>query len=219
MGDEVAVLVVEDHRVLAEGLENILAREPGFRVVGTAATAAEALRLAGTVVPDVVLMDQHLPDGNGSDAAKAIRSVAPGIAVVMLSADTSDEAILAAVQAGACGYLPKAMSAARVVDAVRRAHAGEMLLPPAMLVGLLRRQQQREFEHAERDHLRASLTPREREVLGLMADGLDNQAIADRLRLSFSTVRGYVQAVIEKLGAHSKLEAVVKANSLGMLEA
>jgi DNA-binding NarL/FixJ family response regulator len=137
----------------------------------------------------------------------------------MLSGDTSEDAIFAAVQAGACGYLPKTMAAAPIVDAVRRAHAGEMLLPPEMLVDLLRRERGRSLERAERDKVRASLTPREREVLGLMAGGMDNQAIADRLTLSFSTVRGYVQAVIEKLGAHSKLEAVVRANSLGLLDA
>jgi DNA-binding NarL/FixJ family response regulator len=219
MSEEIGVLIVEDHRVLAEGLEIVLSRAPGLRVVGVAATVAQAVLLAGTAAPDVVLMDEHLPDGNGSDAARAIRVIAPNIAVVMLSGDTSEASIFAAVQAGASGYLAKTMSAAPIVDAVRRAHAGEMLLPPEMLVDLLRSERQRSLERAERDKLRASLTPREREVLGLMATGLDNQAIADRLTLSFSTVRGYVQAVIEKLGAHSKLEAVVKANSLGLLDA
>jgi DNA-binding NarL/FixJ family response regulator len=215
--DTTRVLIVEDHQVLADGLELALERSGDLHVVGTAGTVVDAVELAHAQEPDVILMDFHLPDGTGAEAANRIRAELPKAAVVILSADTGDEAMLAAIQAGASGYLVKSEAVAQVVSAVRKAAEGEMLIPAATLAGLLARQHQRASQQAERQRLLGQLTPREVEILKLMAEGLDNYDIADRLVIGYTTVRGHVQNVLEKLGAHSKLEAVARAGEYGLL--
>jgi DNA-binding NarL/FixJ family response regulator len=213
------VLIVEDHRLVAEGLEVLLTAHPDIAVVGCAASVADAVRLAADAQPAVVLMDFRLPDGTGAAAATAIRQRQPDVAVVFISSDDSQDALLAAVRAGACGYLTKSQAAAEVAAAVRRAADGEMLIPAARLAQLLAHGQARARDDANRLRLLGQLTAREKEVLGLMADGLDNRAIAERLVISFSTVRGHVQRILEKLDAHTKLEAVVRAARYGLLTA
>ena len=214
----IRVMIVEDHQVLADGLELALGRSPDVEVVGSAGTVTDAVELAYQQQPDVILMDFHLPDGTGAEAATRIRAELPRVAVVVLSADTGDEAMLAAIQAGASGYLVKSEAVAKVVAAVRKAAEGEMLIPAATLAGLLARQHQRAHQQAERQRLLGQLTPREVEILKLMAEGLDNYDIADKLVIGYTTVRGHVQNVLEKLGAHSKLEAVARAGEYGLLD-
>ena len=216
--DTTRVLIVEDHRVVADGLALALGHDPALEVVGTATTVAEATTQARETRPDVLLVDYHLPDGTGAEVAVAIRAYLPNAAVVVLSADPGEQALLAAIEAGACGYLLKSQAAAQVVDAVRRAAEGEMLIPAATLAGLLGRRRQEAGREAERHQVLEALTPREHEILLLMASGVDNRAIADRLVIGYSTVRSHVQNVLDKLGAHSKLEAVARANELGLLQ-
>jgi DNA-binding NarL/FixJ family response regulator len=212
-----AVLIVEDHQVLAEGLELALERHEDLDVVGWAPTVQQALALARERRPQVVLMDFHLPDGTGAEAAGKLRRELEDVAIVFLSADSSEDALIAAIESGASGYLVKSGAAAQVADAVRRAAEGEMLIPAATLAGLLARQRQRQREEAALQKLAGQLTPREREILQLMAQGLDNRAIAEKLFISFTTVRGHVQNILEKLDAHSKLEAVARANQHGLI--
>lgn len=214
----VRVLVVEDHPVVAEGLKLVLDRASAMAVVGVADSVAAADRLSREQQPDVAVIDYHLPDGTGADAAAAIRRRAPGAALLVLSADASDEAMLASIEAGVSGYVVKSEAAAQIVDSVRRVAAGEMLISPATLAGLLARQRQRAGRAARRESLVKRLTPREREVLALMARGLDNRTMAERLDISLATARAHVQSIIEKLEAHSKLEAVVRANEFRLLE-
>ena len=214
----IRVMIVEDHQVLADGLELALGRSHDTEVLGSVGTVTDAVELARAQHPDVILMDFHLPDGTGADAATRIRAELPKVAVVVLSADTGDDAMLAAIQAGASGYLVKSEAVSKVVSAVRKAADGEMLIPAATLAGLLARQHQRQHQQAERTRLLGQLTPREVEILRLMAQGLDNYDIADRLVIGYTTVRGHVQNVLEKLGAHSKLEAVARAGEYGLLE-
>jgi DNA-binding NarL/FixJ family response regulator len=211
------VLIVEDHQVLAEGLELALERHVDLEVVGWAATVAQAVELARDRRPQVVLMDFHLPDGTGAEAAGKLRKELGNVAIVFLSADSSEDALIAAIESGANGYLVKSGAAAQVADAVRRAAEGEMLIPAATLAGLLARQRQRQREEAAIQRVAGQLTKREREILRLMAQGLDNRAIADKLFISFTTVRGHVQNILEKLDAHSKLEAVARANQHGLI--
>jgi DNA-binding NarL/FixJ family response regulator len=216
--EPIRVLIVEDHRVLAEGLKAVLERHSDLQLIGLASTVAESARLAAEGHPDVVLMDYHLPDGTGTEAAAAIRASQPNVAVVMLTGDSSEEVMLTAIEVGACGILLKSQAADDVVTAVRRAADGEMLIPATVLASLVSRQRQRARREAERAGIIGMLTPREREVLRLMAQGLDNKAIAAQLVISLNTVRTYVQTVLEKLGAHSKLEAVARASEYGVLD-
>jgi DNA-binding NarL/FixJ family response regulator len=213
------VLLVEDHILVAEGLGAMLNATGDIRVVGTAATAADAVRLAAEERPAVVVMDSHLPDGSGADIAGRIREQQPQVAIVFLSADESEAAMIAAVRAGACAYLPKSRATADVVEAVRRAAQGEMLIPAGQLARLLARSHEMARDEHERRRLRDALTRREKEVLGLMAEGLDNRAIAADLGIGFTTVRGHVQNILEKLDAHSKLEALACAARYALLDA
>lgn len=211
MSSAIQVLIVEDHLLVAEGLEVLLNAHPDIRVVGKAGSAAEAIQMAQLRSPDVIVMDFRLPDGSGADAAVAIRRQHPRVAILFLSGEDSEQSLLAAVRAGGCGFLPKSRAASDVAAAVRRAAEGEMLVPADRLARLLSRAQERAEDEAERARLLAELTPREKEVLALMTEGLDNRAIAEQLVISFTTVRGHVQNILEKLGAHSKLEAVARA--------
>jgi RNA polymerase sigma factor (sigma-70 family) len=210
------VLVVEDHRVVAEGLTMLLDEHPALRVVGWATSACEAARLACAEPVDVAVVDYWLPDGTGAEAVTAMRAHRPDLAVVFLSADDSDDAMLAALEVGASGYLVKSTGGADVADAVRRAAEGEVLVPAQQLAALLARRRERAHRQAEQSRLLDSLTPRERQVLSLMAEGMDNREVAARLSISYPTVRSHVRHMLKKLGARSKLEAVVKAADWGL---
>lgn len=201
LGDPIRVLVVDDHALVTEALSLVLGRATDLEVVAIARNAGEAERLAATHEPDVVVMDYRLPDSDGATVAGRIRAHRSDVQVVMLTGDGSDAALRAAVDAGCTGFVTKSQAIEEIEDAVRAAHAGEASIPPALLARLL---------PALRPGGSAAqqLTPREREVLQLLADGLSNQRIAEHLVLSVSTVRNHVQSILRKLGAHSRLEAV-----------
>ena len=219
MAVPIRVLLVEDHQLVAEGMQALLTREGDIQVLGIARSVKDAVVLAAAGNPDVVIMDYRLPDGTGAQAGERIRRQGTRPSLVFVSGDESEEALLNAVRAGACVFLPKSRASADVVAAVRLAAEGEMLIPAAQLASLLTRAHQRARDDAERARLRAQLTPREHEVLLLMANGLDNKSIARELGLSITTVRSYVQDILEKLEAHSKLEAVAAAARLDILAA
>jgi two-component system, NarL family, nitrate/nitrite response regulator NarL len=220
----IRVMIVEDHRLVAEGLQVLLQEVEDIEVVATCVGKAELLDRWPSVRADVVLMDFCLPDGSGADAAAALRDHAERPAVLFLSADDSEESLLAAVEAGASGYLLKAGAAAELVSAVRSAAAGEVLIPSQKLSGLVMRQRELVREKAARDRrdkervqLLGQLTSRERDVLELIVAGLDNKSIATRLAIGTGTVRAHVQHVLEKLGVHSKLEAAAQAVERGLI--
>jgi two-component system, NarL family, nitrate/nitrite response regulator NarL len=218
-GGTITVLLVDDHGLVAEGLAALLNAAPDLRVIGTASGGGEAIALAAEHRPDVVVMDAHLQGESGAEVALRLRQRQPQLPIVFLSADESETSMIAAVRAGACAYLPKSRAAVEVADAVRRAADGEMMIPAAQLARLLARSHEMARDEADRQRLLQSLTPREREVLGLMAGGLDNRAIAAELGIGFTTVRGHVQNILEKLDAHSKLEALACAARYGLLDA
>lgn len=210
------VLIVEDHQVVAEGLAVLLSDHPELLVVGWAGSVGDVERIAATEPVDVVVADYWLPDGNGVEAVAALRRLQPDVSAVFLSADDSDEVILAALEAGAAGYLVKTAGGADVAAAVRRAIDGEILVPARQLANLLARRREQAHRQAERSRLMDSLTPRERQILGLMAEGLDNREISRQLGVSYATVRSHVRHLLVKLDARSKLEAVVKAADWGL---
>lgn len=205
------MLVVEDHPVVAEGLMALLAGQPDLEVLAWAPSVADAIAVARDQPVDVAIVDFRLPDGTGADAAVGVREHRPDAAVVFLSADDSDQAMLAAVEAGASGYLIKSAAGPQIVESVRRAADGEMLIPAPKLAALLGRRRELAGQDQERSRQLASLTPRESEILRLMTQGLDNREIAGQLSVAYPTVRSHVRKVLEKLGARSRLEAVVKA--------
>lgn len=211
---EIAVLVCDDHQILAEGLASLLSGAGGVRVVGVVGTAAQAVERAAATRPDVVLMDYELPDGDGVSATAAIKAAVPEANVVMLTSFADESVLVGAIEAGCCGFLTKHKSARDVVAAVRLAAEGEALISPDMLVRLLPRLRRTTAERT----FGSDLTSRETEVLGLLADGLSSEAIATRLYLSPNTVRNHVQNVLTKLGAHSRLEAVALAARAGLLD-
>ena len=211
----IRVVLVEDHRLLAEMLSEALGEEPDLRVVGIARTVADATMLA-KLRPDVVLMDYRLPDGTGAQATRAIKVRWPTARVVMLTALDDDETMMESIRAGADGYLTKDRAVAEVVAAVRAAHAGESLLTRSVIVAIAARITVAREHHVELAHIPA-LTPRELEVLRALATGLSSAEIGARLSVSVNTVRTHIQNLTGKLGAHSKLEAVAIAMRRGLV--
>ena len=210
-GTPVRVLIVEDHEVLSSSLAVVLDSEPDLQTVGRAATLADARRAVVATAPDVVLLDHQLPDGDGVASIEELRALREGLAFVVLTASTSDAVLVAAVQAGASGFVSKTRGVAEVTTAVRAAAAGEAVISPELLMRLLPRFRGQETEP------RVKLTEREREVLTLLADGLSNAAISKRLFVSVHTVRNHVANLANKLGAHSRLEVLSIAMRKGLL--
>jgi DNA-binding NarL/FixJ family response regulator len=216
--DRVRVLVVQDHALLASAIVRFLEAEADMSVVGVARTGKDAVALAARDTADVVLMDYHLPDLSGPAAAGMIRTAAPRTAIVFHSADDSESALLDAIDAGAIAFLTKSATPAQIVAAVRSAALGEILIPVGLFAKALARQRKTASQQSERDRLMALFTPRELEVLVLLASGLDTTAIADELGIANHTVEWHVRHLIEKLDVHSKLQAVVEAARKGLIQ-
>jgi DNA-binding NarL/FixJ family response regulator len=204
------VLIVEDHRVVAEGLAALINDQSDMHVVGNVGTVAEIADAAERLDPDVVLLDFRLPDGTGPDAANAVRSIRPAARMIFLTREDTDAARFAAVQSGASAFLHKSKAAAEVVAAIREVARGKMLITPRTIATLLAKRREAE---AQLDRL----TPREKEVLRLMAEGHPSRAIATELGISYTTVRTHIRGLGTKLAVHSKLEAIVKARELGLI--
>jgi DNA-binding NarL/FixJ family response regulator len=207
----VRVLIVDDHEVLSASLAAVLGDQPDLEVVGTAGTIARARTLMETTAPDVVLLDHRLPDGEGVAAIGELRAIRPSVGIVVLTASAADHVLVAAIEAGAAGFVSKTRGLQEVTSAVRAAAAGEAVISPELLARLLPRL------HRGGTSPRGELTEREREVLSLLADGLSNAAIAATLSVSVHTVRNHIANLSAKLGAHSKLEALSIAVRDGLL--
>ena len=207
----IRVLIVDDHEVLASSLAKTLDTEPDLRSVGVAGSLKRAAELIPTSAPDVLLLDHRLPDGDGVAAIGRLRELRPSMAVIVLTASASEHLMVAAIEAGVSGFLSKTRSLAEVTSAVRAAAVGEAVISPEMLARLLPRLGGTGRVGA------ATLTEREREILGLIAQGLSNAAIAERLVVSVNTVRNHVANLLAKLGARSKLEALSIAIRDGLL--
>jgi two-component system, NarL family, response regulator DevR len=205
------VLIVDDHEVLASSLAMVLEAEPDLKSVGVAGTLEKARSMVVSTTPDVILLDHRLPDGDGVAAIGELRRLRPSAQVVVLTASAADHVLVAAIEAGASGFVSKSRSLDELTSAVRAAATGEAVISPEMLARLLPRLQ-RSGRARHND-----LTEREREVLGLLAEGLSNAAIAEQLFVSVHTVRNHIANLSAKLGAHSKLEALSIAVRDGLL--
>jgi DNA-binding NarL/FixJ family response regulator len=210
-GETIGVVIIDDHRMFADSLARLLSDEVDLNVLGVATTGAQGVELVSSLHPKVALVDFDLPDRNGVAVAEEIKQRLPEVMVVMLAGTSDDRVLVSAIEAGCCGFLTKDGAAAEVATAVRLAAAGESLISPKQLARLLPKLN-RNYQAPGSD-----LTDREREVLVLLAEGAANAAIAKQLHLSVNTVRNYVQAILTKLGAHSKLEAVATAVRVGII--
>jgi two-component system response regulator DevR len=200
----IRVFLLDDHEVVRRGITDMLEAD-GIAVVGEAATAAEALRRIPATSPDVAILDARLPDGSGIDVCREVRSTLPAVRCLILTSYDDADAVFAAVMGGASGYLLKQIRGTSLVDAVRQVAAGRSLLDPAVTERLLARLR----EGTTTDPRLASLTDREREILSLIADGLTNRQIGDRLFLAEKTVKNYVSGLLAKLGMQRRTQAAV----------
>src|SRR6202022_3266857 len=205
--------------MLGSAIARVLDVEADLTVIGIARTGAEATLVASRENPKVVFLDFHLPDMTGPAAAAMIRGEAPEVAIVFHSAEDSETGLLDAIDAGATAYLTKSLSTAdQIVRAVRQAGRGEVLIPAALFAKAIARQRSALDRQQERDRLASDFTGREMEVLNLLAEGLDTIDMSDRLSIAPHTVEWHVRHLIEKLKVHSKLQAVIAAARLGLID-
>jgi DNA-binding NarL/FixJ family response regulator len=216
-GSEVRILLADGHSLFREALATALASEPDLTVVGEARDGLEAVAEASRTFPQVAVLDADLPNGDGVRAAGLIRERVPNCRIVILAADEEPDVLTSAVESGASGYLTKASPLTDLVDAIRAVHRGDTLVPAQMLGGLLEKLITRRREHDEAVRRLSRLTSREREVLTLLAEGGDNDSIAQTLVISPQTARTHIQNVLVKLGVHSRLEAAALAIHNGLL--
>ena len=208
------VLLVDDHPLFLDGVRAALAGEPDLEVVGEAHDAAGAEELAARLRPDVVLMDLGLPDRSGIDATRALLAAVPGTRVLVMTMSTDDDAVVAAMQAGARGYVVKGAGRDDLLSAVRTVAGGGAVFSPAVAdrMGAYFRG----LAAAPGREVFPQLTEREREVLAMLARGLDNRRIARELFLSDKTVRNRVSSVLTKLGVEDRAEAADRARNAGL---
>jgi DNA-binding NarL/FixJ family response regulator len=206
------IVVADDHSVVREGLRALLSAVEGYELVGTAATGAEAVKAAVTLRPDVLVMDIQMPDMTGIEATREIRRVAPTVAVLMLTMFDDDESVFAAMRAGALGYVLKGAAPESMIRAIAVVAGGEAIFGAGVATRALSY-----FNTSRADAtVFPELTPREREVLTLIASGLNNAAIAGRLGLAANTVGNHISNVFAKLQVASRAEAIVRARSAGL---
>jgi DNA-binding NarL/FixJ family response regulator len=207
----IRILVADDHPMLREGLVAVLGTQPDFEVVGEAADGSEAVRLAETLRPDVILLDLEMPGVDGVAALEELRDAGSTSRAIVFTAYDTDQRILGALRAGARGYLLKGASRTEIFEAIRTVHAGGSLLEPGVTTRLL-------DQLRENRELREPLTPRELEVLVLISEGLHNSEIAERLFVTERTVKFHVSSILAKLGADNRTEAVAVAARRGLIQ-
>jgi len=201
----IRVFILDDHELVRRGLTDLLTTTDDLVIVGEAATAADALHRIPAAAPDVALLDARLPDGSGIDVCREIRSSYENVRCLILTSYDDDEALFAAVMAGASGYLLKQIGGNNLLEGIRQVAAGRSLLDPAVTEKLLDRLR----NPVEPDPMVGKLTAREREILDLIADGCTNRQIGERLFLAEKTVKNYISGLLSKLGLQRRTQAAV----------
>lgn len=201
----IRVFLLDDHEVVRRGLKDLLEQEDDIEVVGESGLAADATSRIPTIKPDVAVLDARLPDGSGIEVCREVRSVDPSIAVIILTSYDDDDALFAAIMAGAAGYVLKQVRGTDLVEAVRRVASGQSLLDPAVTQRVLHRIREGQ---PDEDPL-AVLTKQERRILDLIGEGLTNRQIAAEMFLAEKTVKNYVTQLLAKLGLERRTQAAV----------
>lgn len=210
----IRVMIADDHPLFRDGLRAMFESESDIELVGEAATGLEAVALAGRLLPDVALMDIQMPDLDGIEATRRLMAASPNTRVLVVTMFEDDDSVLAAMRAGARGYVVKGMRSADAIRAIRAVAAGEAIFSPAIagrLLGMLA-----DARPTARPVVFPELTERERQTLELIAQGHRNSVIAERLHLSPKTVRNYVTNIFDKLQLADRSQAIVKAREAGL---
>ena len=207
----ITVFLLDDHEIVRRGVRELIEAEPGLSVVGEAGSAVDALHRIPAARPDVAVLDVRLPDGSGVEVCREVRSQLPGLACLMLTSFSDDDALFEAIMAGASGYVLKQIRGNDLITAIRRVARGESLLDPTVTSKVLHR-----LRHpSEEDERLAKLTPQERKILDLIAEGATNRQIGTELHLAEKTVKNYVSNMLMKLGMSRRTEAAVFAVKAG----
>jgi DNA-binding NarL/FixJ family response regulator len=209
VSSSITAFLMDDHEVVRQGVRALLESSGDIVVVGEAATASEATARIPALRPDVAILDVRVPDGNGIEVCREVRSRV-GTKCLMLTSYSDDEALFEAIMAGAAGYVLKQVRGTELLTAVRRVAAGESLLDPAITGRVLNRLR----SHSDEDPRLARLTPQERRILHLIADGMTNRQIAREMHLAEKTIKNYVSNLLTKLGMERRTEAAVFATKL-----
>jgi DNA-binding NarL/FixJ family response regulator len=210
VNETVRIFLLDDHEVVRRGVRDLLEAEDDFEVVGEAGTAEEALSRIPPTRPHVAILDVRLPDGDGVEVCREVRSRHPEVQCLILTSFTDDEALFQAIMAGAAGYLLKQIRGNELVDGIRRVASGQSLLDPAVTERVLARLR----APAETDERIARLTNQERKILDLIAEGMTNRQIAEQVFLAEKTVKNYVSSLLLKLGMERRTQAAVYAAGL-----
>ena len=206
----IKVFLLDDHEIVRRGLRDLLESAGDIDVVGEAGTAEDALRRLPAADPDVAVLDVRLPDGNGVEVCREIRSRMPTVQCLMLTSYADDEALFDSIMAGASGYVLKQVRADDLIDAIRQVAAGQSLLDPGVTARVLERLR----SGTVADEKLEGLTDQERKILDLLAEGMTNREIADRMYLAEKTVKNYVSNLLSKMGMQRRTEAAVYAARL-----
>lgn len=209
----IRLMLADDHRMLREGLSRSMS-EHGFDVVGEARDGVEAVNMAYSLNPDVILMDVSMPEMDGVEACRQVRAAVPGTKVVMLTMHADQEVLANAIRAGACGYLVKDCSTEEIAGAVRMASSGETALSPQLAASML--DEVRKLDMAPTREERV-VTKREEEVLQLIADGCSTSEVADQMYISQKTVKNHLASIYQKLDARDRTQAVLQAVRMGIV--
>ncbi len=201
----IRVFLLDDHEIVRRGVRELLEAQDDLIIAGEAGTAEECLARIGAAKPDVAVLDMRLPDGNGVEVCREIRSRDPRVHCLILTSFSDDEALFDSIMAGAAGYLLKQIKGSDLVDAVRRVAAGQSLLDPQVTNRVLERLR----KGPEEDERIARLTDQERKILDLIAEGLTNRQIGERMFLAEKTVKNYVSGLLAKLGMERRTQAAV----------
>ncbi|MER5194124.1 response regulator [Streptomyces sp. NPDC002755] len=215
----IRVFLLDDHEVVRRGLADLLDSEPDISVIGDAGTVDHALARGPALRPDVAVLDVRLPDGDGISVCRELRSQMPELACLMLTSFDDEEALLDAIMAGASGYVLKQIKGSDLVSAVRTVASGQSMLDPATTARLMRSLRADPAETPTVPSELASLSPRERDILALIGDGLTNREIGKKLYLSEKTVKNHISRLLAKLGVQRRVQAAVLASHLEQPEA